>query len=145
MEEVGLAQAHAGVYEQGVVGAAGCLSHGPSGAVRKAVGCADDELAEGVVGVEDPRSWTRWDIWVRCRSYLAWPFSCWRGLRPYLEPDVHGMAHDPARGGDDGLVHTALQPLDSEGRGYPHVQKIIREGDRLGIPEPCFVDRSGNL
>jgi hypothetical protein len=52
VQEVGLADARRAVDEQRVVGLGGQLGDGERGGVREAVRVADDELVEGVAGVE---------------------------------------------------------------------------------------------
>ena len=52
VEQVGLADAGRAVEEQGVVGLAGLLGDGESGGVGEAVAVADDELVEGVFGMQ---------------------------------------------------------------------------------------------
>ena len=48
---MGLAQAHAPVHEQGVVGPGGAVRHGPGRGIGEIVGGADDEIIEGIAGV----------------------------------------------------------------------------------------------
>ena len=52
VHQVGLAEAHAAVQEERVVGVAGSLGHGQAGGVGQTVGRADDEVAERVARVE---------------------------------------------------------------------------------------------
>ncbi len=56
VQQVGLAQPGLAVDEQRVVGLGRRLGHGHGGRVREAVGRADDEAVEGVLGV---RQWAR--------------------------------------------------------------------------------------
>ena len=56
VHQVGLAEAHAAVQEERVVGVARALRHGQAGRVGEAVGRADDEVAEGVARVDEGRA-----------------------------------------------------------------------------------------
>ena len=52
VHEVGLAQARPAVDVEGVVGLGRILGHGHGGGVGELVAAADDEVLEGVIGVE---------------------------------------------------------------------------------------------
>ena len=52
LQQVGFAEAHAAVDEQGVVGAGRRFRHGHRGCVRKAVARADDKRIERVLGAQ---------------------------------------------------------------------------------------------
>ena len=51
VHQMGFAQAHAPVHEQGVVGPGWAVRHGPGRGIGEIVGGADDEIIEGIAGV----------------------------------------------------------------------------------------------
>ena len=56
LHQVGLAHADAAVQEQRVVGLGGAFRHRAGGSVGKLIAGADDEVVEGVLGIELSRS-----------------------------------------------------------------------------------------
>ena len=77
VQEVRLAEAGRAADEERVVGEAGHLGDGERGGVREAVGVADDELLEGLAGVEGRLGRSR-------RSCAGAPAPAWERLRPVV-------------------------------------------------------------
>ena len=121
VEQVGLAHARRPVDEEGVVGLPGELRHRQCGGVGEAVAVADDELVEGVLGVER-------GIGPGVRGRRLTFRAPVRVCRPDdVDDDVGAQC-----GRDAGLEH-APEPA-----GHP-VARLRRSGDR----EAVAVERDG--
>ena len=121
LEQVRLAQAHAAVDEQGVVGLAGRLADGQAGRVGQAVARAGDEVVEGVLLDERERfaGQARWEI-------LAGLDFIGQGA----EADRNQVAGRGLRGGNEGLEAVLVEVAFLGGVGDDDFE--LAAGERAG-------------
>ena len=152
VHQVGLAEAHAAVQEERVVGVARAFRHRQARRVGQPVGRADDEVGEGVARVEvgrsalatDPR---RLDPHLLARSRPV-PGPVGGGLGA-----VHGRRTDLCRlglggvlrrGADDefdldAVAHDAGEGLADQ-RAIARLEPVLGEAVRDGDPEALLID-----
>ena len=154
MEQVSLAQAHAGVEEKGIIVLAGSLRHRLGGTEGKAVTGADYEGAKSVPGIKG--------------SFLVeWPG---RGRRPGgpgfrvqssvgrgrgsirkalssldLELYVQGPLSNFLHRLLDGVVHAPFQPGNGERSWCLHEKMTVVVGDAFCLLQPRIKSRTGQL
>ena len=132
VQQMGLAEAHACVDEERVVGCAGLVGDGDSGGVGEAVGLADDERRERVAGVQGragaahPR--------VR-RGRLGYGRGN-RSIAQDLVADGPVCPRPALQRPDDQRRHALLETLGDEAAGDAHGELPALGAQPHGVPEP---------
>ena len=154
VHQVGLAQADAAIQEQRVVGVTGTLGDRERRRVGQAVGRADDEVREGVAGIEVGRAGGRAlgspDPGRLHADGAAGGFGSVAGggaggrpvrlaLRGHHELDLDAVAdHAGQRLGDQGPV-AGLEPVLGEAVGDGDPEPLIVNVDEARIAQPRLV------
>ena len=154
VHQVGLAEAHAAVQEERVVGVAGALGDGQAGRVGQAVGRAHDEVGEGVARVDvggaalaadaggldpdlaRPGVGRRRHRWVGVEGSVDRSRGWGAGDDEF---DLDAVADDPGEGLADQRAIARLQPVLGEAVGDRDPEALLIDVDQLGIPQPRLV------
>ena len=157
MHQVGLAEAHAAVQEERVVGVARALRDRQARGVGEAVGRPDDEVREGVARVDvgraalaaDPgrldadllarrrRGGRRQRLRRRRRAPPR------RAARPDDELDLDAVADDPGQRLADQRAVAGLEPVLGEAVGDGDPEPLLVDVHQLGVAQPRLVVGGG--
>ena len=156
VHQVGLAEAHAAVQEERVVGVARALRHGQAGRVGEAVGRPDDEVAEGVARVDVGRAALAADAGRLDADLLGRRAGRRRRLERVAagavrrrggalgrcrhdELHLDAVADDPREGLADQRAVAGLEPVLGEPVGDADLEALVIDVHQLGIAQPGLV------